>query len=152
VDQTRIGFGVNFDYDRIGHMSEKQAFGALADRLLHEDGLDIEIEGQELHFRNPWTWNITQWTPFSVVDSGSLTVKDTGGAIAVRIEVSYLRAVLISLAAILFVFIVLALTGSSLRVGLAMIFPMLCFLPALFIGGSAILFVTLIFRTLRNQS
>lgn len=152
MDQTRIGFSINIDYDRIGYMSEKQAFGALADRLLQEDGLQIEIDGQEVHFRNPWTWDVTKWTPFSIVDSGSLTVTDPGSAIAVRIEVSYLRAMLISLAAILFVFIVLALTGSSLRLGLALAFPMLCFLPALFIGGSAILFINVILRTLRNQT
>jgi hypothetical protein len=151
VNQTRIGFGVNIDYDRIGHMSEKEVFGALAERFLEEDGLEIDLQGQELHFRNPWTWDLSKWTPFSAVDSGSLTVKDTGSVLTVRIEVSYLRAMAITLAAILFVFLVLALTGSNLRFGLAIMFPMFCFVPMFFMGGAAILFVRLVFATLNIQ-
>jgi hypothetical protein len=122
--QSRIGFTLNIDRDRVAITNPKSAFQAILMRLQEEDGLEVSINESEINFANPLTWNIAKWTPFSAIDSGSVEILPSNEKLSVHFELSMLRPALLA-----FVLSILAVIGFIVSDVRQVIAAIGCFFP-----------------------
>lgn len=121
--RTTLGLTVRIDYERLGVTSEHKAFRALLARLSGEDSLEVTQDGSRIYFRNPWTWNVSKWNPFSAIDAGSIEVFEEENALAVHYELSLLRPLMIAIVFAAITVLPFILADGNLWLVLGCLFP-----------------------------